>query len=127
MEQEQGSLPKPRYSFLIAFGTSVDKYQSLINSSMDEIKKLKANGPSQVDLDKFKIEEKRQLELDLKENGFWASEILGSVQNETDPTKVTRYLEELDKVTVESVKAAANKYLKEENFYKFILLPDSTK
>lgn len=119
--------PKPRYSFLIAFGTSVDKYQSLINSSLDEIKKLKANGPSQVDLDKFKIEEKRQLELDLKENGFWASEILGSVQNETDPTKVTRYLEELDKVTVESVKAAANKYLKEENFYKFILLPDATK
>src|SRR5690606_9609836 len=55
--------PKPRYSFLIVFGTSVDKYPSLINSSMDEIKKLKANGPSQVDLDKFKIEEKRQLEL----------------------------------------------------------------
>src|SRR5690606_2578122 len=38
--------PKPRYSFLIVFGTSVDKYPSLINSSMDEIKKLKANGPS---------------------------------------------------------------------------------
>ncbi|GGE20477.1 M16 family metallopeptidase [Sphingobacterium cellulitidis] len=117
--------PKPRYTFMIGFGTSVDKYQSLINSAIDEVKKIKQNGPSQTDLDKFKIEEKRQLELNLRENGFWTSEIMGSVQNETDPTKVTKYLEDLDKVTIESVKAAANKYLKEENFYKFILLPDA--
>ena len=110
---------------MIGFGTSVDKYQSLINSAIDEVKKIKQNGPSQTDLDKFKIEEKRQLELNLRENGFWTSEIMGSVQNETDPTKVTKYLEDLDKVTIESVKAAANKYLKEENFYKFILLPDA--
>ena len=117
--------PKPRYTFMIGFGTSVDKYQPLINSAIDVIKKIKADGPSQVDLDKFKIEEKRQLEINLRENGFWAGQLLGSVQNDTDPTKVTRYLEELDKVSIESVKAAANKYLKEENFYKFILLPDA--
>jgi zinc protease len=115
--------PKPRYTFMIGFGTSVDKYQPLINSAIDVIKKIKADGPSQVDLDKFKIEEKRQMEINLRENGFWAGQLLGSVQNDTDPTKVTRYLEELDKVSIESVKAAANKYLKEENFYKFILLP----
>jgi zinc protease len=65
------------------------------------------------------------MEINLRENGFWAGQLLGSVQNDTDPTKVTRYLEELDKVSIESVKAAANKYLKEENFYKFILLPDA--
>jgi zinc protease len=117
--------PKPRYTFMIGFGTSVDKYQPLINSAIDVIKKIKADGPSQVDLDKFKIEEKRQMEINLRENGFWAGQLLGSVQNDTDPTKVTRYLEELDKVSIESVKAAANKYLKEENFYKFILLPDA--
>ncbi len=117
--------PKPRYTFMIGFGTSVDKYQPLINSAIDVIKKIKAEGPSQVDLDKFKIEEKRQLEINLRENGFWAGQLLGSVQNDTDPTKVTRYLEELDKVSIESVKAAANKYLKEDNFYKFILLPDA--
>ena len=117
--------PTPRYTFMIGFGTSVDKYQPLINSAIDVIKKIKAEGPSQVDLDKFKIEEKRQLEINLRENGFWAGQLLGSVQNDTDPTKVTRYLEELDKVSIESVKAAANKYLKEENFYKFILLPDA--
>jgi len=118
-------LPKPRYTFMIGFGTSVDKYQSLINSAIDEIKKIKKDGPSQVDLEKFKIEEKRQLELNLKENGFWAGQILGAVQNDTDLVEVTRYLEDLDKVTTESVKATANKYLKEENFYKFILLPDA--
>ena len=117
--------PKPRYSIHVSFGTSVDKYQSLIASALDEFKKIKANGPSQVDLDKFKIEEKRQLELSLKENGFWMSQLLSAYQLNEDPTYITRYLNDLDKVTVKSVKDVANKYLKEDRLFKFILLPDA--
>lgn len=117
--------PKPRYSIHVSFGTSVDKYQSLIASALDEFKKIKANGPSQVDLDKFKIEEKRQLELSLKENGFWMSQLLSAYQLGEDPTYITRYLNDLDKVTVKSVKDVANKYLKEDRVFKFILLPDA--
>jgi len=119
-------LPKGRYSFSIGFGTSVDKYESLINSAIDEIKKMKKDGPSEVDLEKFKNEEKRQLELQLKENSFWAGQLLGAFQNDTDPTYITRYLEDLDKVTIKSVQDLANKYLKEDNIFKFILLPDAT-
>lgn len=117
--------PKPRYSVHVSFGTSVDKYQSLINSALDEFKKIKANGPSQTDLDKFKIEEKRQLELSLKENGFWVNQLVTAYQLGEDPTYITRYLQDLDKVTVKSVKDAANKYLKEDRLFKFILLPDA--
>jgi len=116
--------PNPRYSFTVAFGTSVDKYQSLINSTLDELKKIKENGPSQVDLDKFLIEEKRQHELNLKENGFWSGTIISAYQNQTDPTAVTHYLEKVNKVTIESVKEVANKYLKEDQMFRFILLPD---
>ncbi len=116
--------PKNRYSFTVSFGTGVDRYESLIASALDEINKVKQNGPLASDLEKFKIEQKRQLELSLKENKFWMGQISGAYQREEDPTYINRYLEDLEKVSAESIKEVANKYLKEEKLFKFILLPD---
>ncbi len=119
--------PKNRFSFTVSFGTAVDKYQALIASTLDEISKVKKNGPLEEDLAKFKIEQKRQLELSLKENRFWMSQLSGAYQRNEDPTYITHYLDALDKISVDSVKAVANKYLKEEQLFKFILLPDESK
>ena len=119
--------PTGRYSFNIGFGTSLDKYQSLINSALDEINKIKKNGPTQVDLDKFIIEKTRQYELDLKENNYWLGEISGAYRLKEDPTATLKYLEKLKKVNISSVKAVAEKYLKEDKLFKFILLPEETK
>lgn len=120
-------LPKNRYSFTVSFGTGVDKYSSLINSAIDEIHKVIANGPTADDLAKFKIEKKRQLELSLKENKFWLGQIAGAYQRSDDPTYITRYLQDLDKISIESVKQVADKYLKDDRLFKFILLPDEVK
>ncbi len=119
--------PKPRYSFQISFGTSVDKYPSLINSAVDEVNKVKKNGPTQDDLNKFIIEQKRQLELQLKENNFWMSQINSSYQLNEDPTDVLRRLDELSKLTTESIREVANKYLVSDRLFKFILLPEESK
>lgn len=116
--------PTPRYSFQISFGTSIDKYNSLIASALDEVNKVKENGPTQVDLDKFLIEQKRQLELQLKENNFWLSIIGNSYQLEEDPADILNRMEELNKITVESLKDLANKYLVDSRMFKFILLPE---
>ena len=120
-------LPKNRYSFNVSFGTGVEKYNALINSALDEIRKVKENGPTADDVAKFKIEKKRQLELSLKENRFWMGQIVGAYQRNDDPTYINRYLEDLDKVSVESVKQTADKYLKDDRIFKFILLPDEGK
>lgn len=119
--------PTPRYSVQIAFGTSVEKYPILIASALDEVNKIKKNGPTQLDLDKFLIEQRRQLELQLKENNFWLSQISGSYQLEEDPTAILRRLDDLNKITVESIKDVANKYLVEDRMFKFILLPEDAK
>ncbi len=120
-------LPKDRFSFSVQFGTGVEKYEGLISSALDEISKVQKNGPLATDLEKFKIEEKRQLELSLKENSFWLGQITSAYMYKKDPTYITRYLQELDKVTIKSVKAVADKYLKENHRFEFILLPDQAK
>jgi len=120
-----GKLPRQRYSFGIGFGTAPDKVDVLIKSAVDEVSKIKKSGPVKEDIDKFVIEQKRQLELQLKENGFWVSYLSGSYQNQEDVTEILRKLDDLSKVSVESVKAVADKYLKEDRMFEFILLPDA--
>ncbi|UIR57980.1 insulinase family protein [Sphingobacterium sp. SRCM116780] len=120
-----GKLPHARYSFGIGFGTAPSKVDVLIKSAVDEVSKIKKNGPLKEDIDKFVIEQKRQLELQLKENGFWAGYISGSYQNQEDVAEILRRLDDLSKVSVESVKAVADKYLKQERMFEFILLPDA--
>lgn len=116
--------PTPRYSFRVAFGTSVEKYPTLINSTLDEINKIKKDGPTQLDLDKFLIEQKRQLELQLKENNFWLSQINNSYQLNEDVTEILKRLDNLNKLTTDSIKKVADKYLVKDRLFEFILLPE---
>src|SRR5690606_474724 len=116
--------PRYRYSFSIAYGTSPDMVEPLMRSALDEINKIKRNGPEQVDIEKFVSEQKRQLEVQLRENGFWLGHLSGAYQRDEDPAYILNYVDELGKVTAESVKAVANKYLGEERLIKFILMPE---
>lgn len=119
-----GKNPRNRYSFGIFFGTTPDKVEPLIASALDEVSKIKANGPELVDLEKFVIEQKRGLELRLQENGFWLAHLANSFQNEENPERILTLRERLDGLTVEDVKTVANKYLKSEGLYRFILMPE---
>lgn len=116
--------PRERYTFGVYFGTSPDKVEPLRASALNEIEKVKSVGPLQEDIDKFVIEQKRQLEVRLKENGFWLGHLSGSYEENEDPSYILAYLDDLGKVTVEKVKEVANKYLKDERRYEFMLLPE---
>lgn len=117
--------PKGRLSFSIMFQTSTEKYKSLIVSALDEIAKVKKNGPLQTDLDKFKIETKRKSELGLKENDFWMDYIVNAYSNQEPLRNPSEALKDLDKLTPKSIQEVAKKYLNEKQLFKFILLPDA--
>lgn len=116
--------PKPKYSAGIYFSCATANVDKLIAAAVDEVNKLKATGATTEDIQKFKAEERRQLELQLRENGFWLGYLQNAYASDEDPKKVLKYLDTLNQVTVNSTKAAANKYLNENNFKKLILLPE---
>ncbi|SEL14653.1 M16 family metallopeptidase [Parapedobacter koreensis] len=116
--------PRYRYSFGIAYGTSPDMVEPLMVSAFEEINKIKQQGPEQTDIDKFINEQKRVLEVQLRENSFWLGHLSGSYQNNEDPAYILNYLDKLRNVTVESVKTVANKYLAEDRLFKFVLMPE---
>ena len=116
-------IPAKRYSFKIAFQCAPENVEKLVNRTMAEIQKVKASGAAQTDIDKFKIETKRQTETQLRENGFWLGYLQAQYQDNEDVKEVLKENEMLKKVTVESTKIAAKKYFA-ENIIKVILLPE---
>ena len=117
-------IPNQRYSIIVYFGCAPANVEKLIKATMEEISKIKQNGPEAVDVQKFAAEETRSTEVQLKENTFWAAHLKASWQNGEDPDAVLHHIKGLNKVTVQSVKDAANKYLSGDNLIKLILLPE---
>ncbi|MDO4228446.1 MAG: insulinase family protein [Capnocytophaga sp.] len=117
-------LHREMFNFSVNFGTSIGKYESLINSTLEEISKIKKNGASQTDIDKFKIEQKRGRELSVKENSFWSSYLMSFYIDKRPFRSPNEFYKDLEKITSKSVKKVANKYLKDDILFKFILLPD---
>jgi zinc protease len=117
-------IPAPRYSFRIGYGTGPERVEELATKTLAVIEEIKKNGATQIDIDKFKAETRRAMEVKMRENEFWQSTIIDAYTNAEDPKKVLDWDKELDKVTVESTKAAANKYLSGQNLVKVVLLPE---
>ncbi len=117
-------LPNKRYSIAIYFGCAPANVDKLIAATMEEIAKIKQNGPEVVDIQKFAAEETRSTEVQLKENGFWQGHLTSTAQNQENPDAVLHYISDLKTITVQSVKDIANKCLSGENLIKLILLPE---
>jgi zinc protease len=117
-------IPNGRYSMSIYFGCSPQNVDKLIAATLDEINKIKQNGAQQTDIQKFTSEDLRSTEVQLRQNVFWAGYLASGNQNQENPHRIINYVKDLNTVTVQSTKDAANKYLSGNNFIKFILLPE---
>jgi zinc protease len=116
-------IPAKRYNFRIAFQCAPENVEKLVNRTMAEIQKVKDSGAEAGDIEKFKIETKRQTETQLRDNNFWLGYLQGQYQDNEDVKELLKEDEMLKKVTVESTKMAAKKYFA-ENMIKVILLPE---
>ena len=117
-------IPAERYTVVVQFTCGSANVNKLIAATMEEIDKIKQNGSQPVDIEKFKAEETRSTQLNLKENGFWVDHLASTARNKEDPDYIVDYIKSLETVTAESTKAFASKYLSGDNLIKLILLPE---
>lgn len=116
--------PTATYEAGIYFSCATANVDKLIAAAVDEVNKLKESGATAEDIQKFKAEEKRQLELQLRENGFWLGYLQSAYNRGKNPADILVYEKTLDQVSIASTKAAANQYLKSSDFIRLILLPE---
>lgn len=119
--------PYSNYSLSVMFECAPANADKLIAAAMDEIDKIKNNGAGTADIQKFKAEEARNLELSLKSNNFWNYYLLIKYRENEDISEVLRYKENLDRITPQSVQQACKEFLSGEDVITFILLPEAGK
>ena len=115
--------PEERCALTISFGCAPENVKKLTASALDEIEKIKTNGPEQIYLDKYKAETRRSLESVVKTNNFWVKYITAQLQDQLSLTEVDSYNQQLKAMDLSSIKDTAEKYLSGKNLIKLILLP----
>jgi zinc protease len=117
--------PYPHYSIGVSLPCGPENVDKLIQAALGEIDKIKKNGPSAEDLNKVKETWRQQHEEHLKDNGYWARQLLESVEMASDPKEVLRYEDRLSSLTPIDLKETANRYMKMDSYIQVVLNPEA--
>lgn len=114
------------YSMIVGFSCAPENVDTLIEATRIEMEKMLANGPTPEDLDKVKEQERRDLEENLKKNGWWLSTLRSVYYNDRDLENITeaKLLERIEELNVEELKRVANDYLNLDRQITVILNPE---
>jgi len=116
--------PRPRYSFVIRFGCAPQNVEKLVASTIDEIKKIRIEGPPLENVAKWRAEEANTFETTIKTNGFWLGYMTSQLQDNERLNEVFSYKKLMDTVSPEDVKKVADEFLSGDNYIRLVLSPE---
>jgi len=116
--------PKPEFMMGIMFGCSPKTTDKLTKAVFGEIKKILKKGPATEDLTKAKEAMIRSRETNLEKNNFWTSKIESIYFQGADPANVLNFKEQVNAVTVQDLKTAANDFFKTDHYIRVVLMPE---
>jgi zinc protease len=86
---------------------------------------MRTEGPSQADLDKVKTNWLQTYRKSLQENTYWLAALQTSLTEGTDPGTILTFDKEVQNLTVDDVKRAAQRYLNTDNYVQVVLNPEA--
>jgi zinc protease len=116
-------MPSGSYNMNINFPCSPENVDKLTDICLAEIKKIIDNGPTQVDLDKFKENQRIKDREDLKKNDHWTNNFKSSYNNGRPSEWILSYVADIEKLTPKDLQNVAKKYLSNDKTIG-ILMPE---
>ena len=116
--------PYQSYSLIAQFPTAPEHVDTVLKAAQMEIDSLKKFGPSQVNLDKVKKTWLEQYKVNVKENGYWSGKLQGIYFNGDVAQRIYNYEKLVNALTVDDIKATANKLFDDKNVLQAVLLPE---
>ena len=116
--------PKPTVQTLVMFGCSPKTTDKLTKAVFGEIKKIRKNGPTDVDLKKAQEAMLRLRETDLEKNDFWLRKIESMYFNHDSPNNIDTFKDRVNSVTAADLKLAAETFLKPDHYVRVVLMPE---
>jgi zinc protease len=115
--------PKAFYNISASWGCSPDNIKKLSQTVLDEMIKIKNDGPAELDLNKVKETLFRERETRMKENSFWLSALQNYYYLGDKLLSLDAYKSFVGSITKEDIKVLANIYLDTKNFVQVSLSP----
>ena len=116
-------IPEPKYSVQASWGCSPENIKKLSQTVLDEMNKIKKDGPEVIDLNKVKETLIRDRETKLKENGYWVSALQNHFMYGDKVLSADEYKNYVNSFTVNDIKTIADKYLNTASYVEVALTP----
>jgi zinc protease len=116
--------PDPGYQINISFGCDPDRVDELVATVFAEIDSLKTIGLDSTYVEKVKEMQRRQWEVNQKENDFWLYALEQYYSRHEDPRDILTYLEYVEGLDTEDIRQSAARYFDTDNYIKAILYPE---
>ena len=116
-------LPDPEYQVAIIFGSDPARADELIAEVTVELEWLRAGG-EQTYLDTARELLRTPRKEQLRDNGFWLSQIQAVTQQGGSFEETNRFDERLEELTLEQIAAVARRYLPDDRYVRVVLLPE---
>ncbi len=115
--------PRQRYTFTITFGCAPESVQPLVRAVFKEIEAIQEKGTTESLVEQVRESQRRERETDSKTNEFWLSALETYDVEGLDLRDLPRFEELLQKVTSDSLRDAARRYLNEKRYVIGVLDP----
>jgi zinc protease len=110
---------------VIGYGSAPEKAESMFAAVEQELDSLRRVPPSAAEVERVREQQRRELEVARKQNGYWLSTIRSRLENGDDLGAIGSEDPMIAGLTAEKLAAAAKQYLSEANRARFVLLPES--
>ena len=111
-------------TMVIQFGSSPENVDRMVAATLTEIERLKAEGPSDDDLNKVKELERRDLETNAKQNAYWQGSMQTVHMFGWDPAGIARRDQRTERLTQENIKQMFQKYFPTDRYTLVTLKPE---
>jgi len=117
--------PDEEYQFALSFASDPDRADELFRVVMDEIERVREDGPSEDELAKVQEAQRRSKETALEENSYWLSRIESFDRDGRDFGGIPSF-DVIDAWSVDMLREAAVRYLRPDRYVRVVLLPEPT-
>jgi len=116
-------VPYTNYIETISFQCQPAMADTLIKAAQKEIEKIRTFGVEPADLNKVKLAQKNQLDLNLKDNAFWTQELTNDLMELNKIPTSSKYANLIEKLTSDQIQKMAKKVFG-KNYIQAVLMPE---
>ncbi|MBL0308005.1 MAG: insulinase family protein [Chitinophagaceae bacterium] len=116
-------IPYSSSTFNISFPCAPENADTLTAAAIDELRKIIKTGVSAEDLEKIKEQQKRKLEVDIKQNIFWSNNLFDAYFYGTKPSDILNKQKMIDNLSSKIIQDAAKKYINLNSYIRATLKP----